>query len=273
MRRVRVMLLACMLGCAGLPAFAQSDVIKPGEETITIGLGWVFNSFGTNLRVDNQGSQGSNVNLKDDLGTDRDESSYWTSFEWRFAQRHRIGFSNSTFKLSGTKTTARELRIGDQIYPAGTALDSELKIQIIPITYSYSFIKSDRHELAGTLGLHWSRLKLNVSESSSQNGDVTAKVNAPLPLIGLRYDHHFSQRWSAGLHGAFFKAKFGEDTTNVEGDIWSVRAEGEYRFSKHFGVGLAVEGFEIDIDASSGSWQGAINYRYWGPQLYLKARF
>jgi hypothetical protein len=278
MRRVRVVLLACALGCAAFPAFAQSDWIEPGEERFTFALGVVLNSFGTELRVDNQGSQGSNVNLKDDLGADQRASSYWVSAEWRFAPRHRIGFSSSVFTLKGTKVLSQNIQIGDELYPAGATVTSELKLQIIPITYSYSFIKNDRDELAATIGLHWSRLKFQSQGSASLDGqdanaDITAKINAPLPLIGLRYDHHFSQRWSAGLQGGVFALKFGKDTTNAEGDMWSAMAYAEYRFSKHFALGLNIEGFNVDVDASSSSWKGAIDYGYWGPQLYVKARF
>ena len=92
-------------------------------------------------------------------------------------------------------------------------------------------------------------------------------------MLGLRYDHHYSRPWSASLQGGYFKLKFGKDATNAEGELRTARADVEYRFSRHFGLGLAVEGFEIDVDASDNTWQGAINYRYWGPQLYLKARF
>lgn len=274
MRGFHGILFALALGCATSAAFGQSDVIKPGEERFTFGLGWVFNSFGTDLRIDNQGSQGSNVNLKDDFGTDTSQSSYWASFEWRFAQRHRIGINNSAFKLNGTRTATRDIQVGDETFPAGATLTSELKINIVPVTYSYSFIKSDQNEFAATVGVHWSSIKFKASGSvavagGDANADVSAKVDAPLPLIGLRYDHHFSQRWSMGLHGAFFKLKIGD----VDGNISSARADAEYRFSRHLGLGLAVEGFEIDVDASGSSWQGKIKYGYWGPQLYLKARF
>jgi hypothetical protein len=171
-----------------------------------------------------------------------------------------------------------QIQIGDETYPAGATVNSELKLQIIPIAYSYSFIKSDRNELAATIGIHWTSLKFQAQGSASLSGqdanaDVTAKLDAPLPLIGLRYDHHFSQRWSVGLWGAAFALKFGKDTTNVEGHIWSAAAYAEYRFSNHFALGLNIEGFNVDIDASSTSWNGAIDYGYWGPQLYLKARF
>ena len=159
MRQLQIVSIFIVSGCVMCPAFGQSDVIKPGEERFTIGLGAVLNSFGTNLRVDNPTlGQGSNVNLRDDLGVERESSSFWTSAEWRFSPRHRIGFNYSQFKLSGTRTATRNIQIGDEIFPAGATLSSELKLQIIPIAYSYSLIKRESDELAATIGIHWSRL-------------------------------------------------------------------------------------------------------------------
>lgn len=275
MHYFRVTLVSLVMACIAFPAFAQSDVIKPGEERFTFGLGAVLNSFGTSTRIDNSSlGQGSNVNLKDDLAVDQEQSSFWASAEWRFAPRHRIGINYSQFKLSGTRTLTRNIQIDDEIYPAGATLSSELKLQIIPIAYSYSLIKTAKDELAGTIGVHWSRVSFKAQGSASLSGldanaDVTADTNLPLPLIGLRYEHDFSQRWSAGLQGGYFPLKFG----NVDGDIWTARAQVEYHFSKHFGLGLAVEGFELDVESSQGSWQGRIKYGYWGPQIYLKSRF
>lgn len=283
MRCIRVTLLSIVMACVSYPVFAQSDVIKPGEERFTFGLGAVLNSFGTDMRVDNSTlGRGSNVNLHDDLGADRDASSFWTSAEWRFAPRHRIGFDYSQFKLSGTRTITRDLTIGDEHYPFGATVSSELKLQIVPIVYSYSLIKTENDELAATVGVHWSRLSFKTQGTATlgtssgtfdASNDTSAKGDLPLPLIGLRYDHHFSQSWSAGLQGGYFKLNFGTDTLNVEGQILSARTYVEYRFSKHYGFGLAIEGFQVDVEASKSSWQGGIDYRYWGPQLYLKARF
>ena len=283
MRHIRTTLLSFMMICISYPVFAQSDVIKPGEERFSLGLGAVFNSWGTDVRLDNKNlGRGSDVNLKDDLGTDQDAASYYVAAEWRFAPRHRVGISYSQFKLTGTRSLGRDLTIGDEVFPVGATVNSELKLQIIPLTYSYSLSKTEKDELAATVGLHWSKLSFRAqgtttlgtsSGSFDSSNDTSAKGNLPLPLIGLRYDHHFSQQWSAGLAGGYFKLNFGEDTFNVDGEIISVRAYGEYRFSKHYGVGLAIEAFEVDIGANKSSWQGGIEYKYWGPQLYLKARF
>ena len=279
MRRLQIVSIFIVSGCVMCPAFGQSDVIKPGEERFSFVLGTFLPAFKSEVKIDNPTlGSGSNVNLRDDLGVERHDTAIWTGAEWRFAPNHRIGINYSRFKLTGTRTATRQIQIGDEIYPAGATLSSEFKVQVIPITYSYSLIKRESDELAATIGIHWSRLSFKSHGSASLSGldagtDVSAKADAPLPLIGLRYDHHFSPRWSAGVQGAFFSMRYGKDTTNVEGDVWSARVEAEYRFSRHWGVGAAIDSFRIDVEASSGSWQGGFNYQYWGPQLYLKARF
>jgi hypothetical protein len=274
-RRYAAIVLACLPGCAWNPAVAESAVIKPGEERFTIGLAIVLNSFATDVRVDNTSlGQGGNVNLKDALGTQRHDWSYWAGAEWRFAPRHRIGFSVSTFTLPGTRTITQQIQIGDEIYPAGATVSSEFKLQIVPIVYSYSLAKSDHHELAATVGVHWTRVRLTASGSASLSGgdakaDVAARLDSPVPQVGLRYDHHFSKRWSAGLQGGTFSLK----VADIEGDAWNAAVYAEYRFAGGLAAGLTIEGFSLDVAARSSSWQGTIDYRYWGPQLYLKARF
>jgi hypothetical protein len=270
--------VAALLAVASFHAAAQ-DVIRPGQEKWKIMLGAFLPAFETRMQVDNdQLGSGDNVNLSDDLGVDQDETGGWIGVEWRFAPRHRLGFTYSRFTLNGNRTLARDLQIGDEIFPAGATVASELKLEIIPITYSYSLLKRERDELAVTVGLHWSRLEFNVQGSASLGGqdvsrDSATNADVPLPLLGLRYDHHFSERWSAGASAAVFALEFGEDTWSFEGSLWSVRLYAEYRFARNFGIGVALDGFDIDVDLSRNSWNGGFDYGYWGPQIYLTARF
>lgn len=276
-RSATTLLLACILGGVVPPAFGQPDVIQPGEERFAFGLGVTWNSFSSKLRVDNQ-SQGSDVNLRNDLGLENQQTSYWVNAEWRFAPRHRIGINYSQFKLSGSGTAPRELQVGDEIYPAGTTVDTELRVRFVPLTYSYSFLKRDYDELAATVGIYWSSLRFTAHGSASTGGkdidnDVNASVDVPLPLIGLRYEHNFSSLWSAGLQGGVLKISYDKDPLNVKGDLYTARTSAEYRFAKHMGLGLAVEAVLLDIKVTKNSLQGRLEYWYWAPQLYLKARF
>ena len=89
----------------------------------------------------------------------------------------------------------------------------------------------------------------------------------------MRYDHHFSERWSAGATLAAFALKFGEDTFDFQGSLVSARLSAEYRFSRHFAAGAALDAFKVNAKANKGDWHGAMDYGYFGPQLYLLSRF
>lgn len=275
MRRFLYAAVAAATSCGA----AAQELVRPGQEKFTFMLGAFLPAFQTEMQVDNdQLGSGDRVDLGRDLGVDQDESGGWFGAEWRFAPRHRIGLTYSRFTLSGERVIERELQIADEIYPAGASLSSSLRLEIVPVTYSYSLLKREHDELALTAGLHWSRLKLNVEGSASLGSrdlsrDANAKADVPLPLVGLRYDHHFSDRWSAGANAAVFALEFGEDTWSIRGSLWSVRLHTEYRFARNFGIGAALDGFQLKVDASQDDWKGGFDYGYWGPQIYLTARF
>ena len=274
LRTVGTTLVAAALAA---PASA-ADIIQPGEAKLTVMLGAFLPAFRTKVEVDGDQNNGDRVDLGRDLGTDRNQSGGWLGVEWRFAPRHRLGFTYSRFTLSGDRAIDRELHIGDKVYPIGAELESQLRLELIPITYSYSLIKQDNDELAVTAGVHWDRLSFRVDASTSLGGrsgthESSAKANLPLPLFGLRYDHHFSERWSAGAALAAFALKFGQDTFSFEGSLVSARLSAEYRFSRHFAAGAALDAFKVNAKASQGDWHGAIDYGYWGPQVYLLTRF
>lgn len=274
-RIVMAIVIAAFAGAAP-PACAQSgDAVKPGSERFSLALGAFLNSFTTSLRVDNPTlGQGTNVNLRDDFGVAREQSSFWGALEWRVAPRHRLGFSYSRFKLNGVAVARRDIQFGDEIYPAGATITSEFEVEIIPVTYSYSFSRSDRHEAAVTVGVHWSRMSVDVGGTASvglldASASASAAADVPLPVLGLRYDHHFPGSWSAGAEGGYFAVKAGR----TDGELWTARAYAEYRFTPRLGAGAAIDAFALNADSTDDGWRGRIEYRYWGPQLYLKARF
>jgi hypothetical protein len=269
--------LCALLVLAAAPA-RGADIVQPGEEKVTLMLGAFLPAFRSSMKVDNDRTAGDRFSLNDDLGVDDKTSGGWFGAEWRFAPRHRIGFTYSRFTLRGERDLNRTLQIGDEDFPVGAHLSSQMRLELVPITYSYSLLKRERDELAFTAGLHWSRLSFRVEGSASlasRDGsrDATASANLPLPLFGLRYDYNFTERWSAGGTIAVFALSYGEDVTNYKGGLISARLHGEYRFSRRFGVGAALDSFKVRVDADQEHWKGGLDYRYWGPQLYLVARF
>ena len=266
--------LGALAFSASLPASAQSA----DDARFKFIGGWFLPAFNTDVRIDNADSEGDDVNLGDDLGVDEDQSGALLGFEWRIADRHRLGATYSSFSQSGTRVIDEQIQIGDEIYPIDATITTKWTVDLIPITYSYSFLKSDKNELAGTFGIHWNKLSLRLNGSSSLSDDdltATAEGNAdlPLPLIGLQYDHNFSDNWSAGIGASFFSIEFGEDTLDAKGTLFNTRAYTEYRFKGRYGAGLALDYFSLDLEAEKPRLTGEYKYDYWGPQIYLTARF
>jgi hypothetical protein len=92
-------------------------------------------------------------------------------------------------------------------------------------------------------------------------------------VFGLRYDYHFSPRWSAGAQGAVFALKYNNDPVNAEGSLFTGRLYLEYRFARNFALAAALESFAIETQVSQSEWRGGLDYRYIGPQIYATARF
>ena len=129
-------------------------------------------------------------------------------------------------------------------------------------------------EFSGTVGLHWYRVNFMVAGSASLGNldldhEVTAKANVPMPLFGLAYRYNFTNKWTAGIHGETFAISIGD----ISGSLANVSARTEYWFFNHFGAGLALNWFRLDVEVESDDWRGELEYKYWGPQIYITARF
>jgi hypothetical protein len=274
--------LAAAIACGALASFAATiagaDELGPGQERFKFVAGWFLPAFNTDVRLDDTDTEGDRIRLGDDLGVDEDQSGALVGFEWRFKERHRIAATYSSFTQSGTRTIDREIHIGDEDYPVNATINTKWSLDLIPITYSYSFIQNDKNELAGTFGIHWDAFSLSLRGTSSLsnedlNADTSSSADLPLPLIGIRYDHHFSNSWSAGAAASFFSIEFGKDQLDASGSLYSLRAYTEYRFAGRYGAGLAIDAFKLNVEANKPRLTGEYKYDYWGPQIYLIARF
>lgn len=275
-------LLAAAVACGTLASLAgtvaRADELKPGDERFKFVAGWFLPAFNTKVRLDNAGNEGDNVDLKDDLGLNEDQSGVLLGFEWRFKEKHRIGASYSSFSQHATRVIDRQITVGDEVYPIDAEIRTTWSLDMIPITYSYSFIKNESNELAGTFGIHWDSISLKLTGSSSLsaddlNAEATGSADLPLPLIGIRYDHHFSDNWSAGAGASFFSIEFGKNELDAKGSLYNFRAYAEYRIKGRYGAGLAIDAFKLNVEADKPNLTGEYKYDYWGPQLYLTARF
>jgi len=265
-----------------LPQVSQAEEwISQGEEKFELGIGVFLPSFSSSVRVDNTDLDlGTNLDLENDLGLDSQKSTFWASGMWRFSENHRVALVYFNFSRDSVATAQTDIQIGEEVFPAGATLTTSFDFESIPIVYSYSFIKSRKHELAGSFGIHIDSLKLRVKGDAfvggggTVDGEVNAKAQFPLPLFGLNYEHHVNKRWTNGIHAEVFSLDLEDGNEfGFSGTIFNVRASTEYWFYNKIGVGFAVNWFSMDVDVKDSGWRGSIDYEYLGPQVYANMRF
>jgi hypothetical protein len=75
------------------------------------------------------------------------------------------------------------------------------------------------------------------------------------------------------VHAEIFDISISGDTFNFAGSIANLRISTEYWLYNNFGVGVAVNYFSLDVEVDDSEWKGTFDYEYFGPQIYLAARF
>ena len=261
-----------------LQVFADGG-IKPGEEKFTLSAGVFLPTFNTRLQINNTDLDlGDEIDVENDLGLKESETVFWFGGTWRFAPHHRVGVSYFQFKRDATKTLLKDIEIEDEVYPAGASLESEFKLQTIPITYYYTFRKRQNYQMSFSAGLHWMTLDLNIVGKAdlgtvTGDGNVSASANAPMPLFGLEYEHYFNSRWTMAIHGEIFGIDLSDDTFAFSGMITNLSVNTIYYFIDNVGAGVALNWFTIDIDIKDDDWNGGFDYEYLGPQFFVTARF
>lgn len=148
----QALLAALSLAAAGT-ALARPPVEAPDnllDDRFTLQAGLVLSSNQTQLRSDSSaGTTGTDINAEQLLGLPAKKLTGFGELMFRMRQRHRIRISDYWLPLDrhGTVTLADTVNFKDTTYNAGDVVASSLKVRSFAVTYTYSFIKTERLEL------------------------------------------------------------------------------------------------------------------------------
>jgi hypothetical protein len=262
--------------CA-LPAVSHAE--SPwASERFTLELGTFLSDFDTTvaLRGPNDGRE---LDLEDELGLDSDQTTFRGRAIWRVRPRHRVRLDYYAFDRSARATADRSfvLETEDQRleFDAGAVVATEFDWQLVPLTYAYSFVQSERTELAGSVGVHWAKARVAFGGRATINGQTVGaaseseSTSAPLPVVGLDGSYRITDRWRAVGHAQYLGLEYGD----FEGRLLDVRVGTEYRFFDRLGLGLAYTWYDIDLTVSEGPFEFELEYGYSGLETFLSYTF
>ncbi len=217
----------------------------------------------------------------EDVGLDKNVSSAWISFNWRFKPRHQFQAEWFLLDRDGARTADRPLEIGDTVIGVGASLESEFKLNVGRLTYGYSFFRDEKLDIAFLVGAHFATAKLSVAAAGTVSVDGAPVVGGsrtessstktfPLPHIGGSATYAFTPRFT----GEFSLLVFALDLGDYSGSLLETDAFLAYQLTKHFGIGGGLKYFNLNLQANtSRGGSAAYNYKFFGPAIFGYASF
>ncbi len=267
---------------ASSSAVAQGNMIPFGKETFQIDLGWYRPSFNSSFSQSFPGSPipPGTINMEDDLHLDSHLDVVRLNGYWRFAEKHRIFFGYYNLNRDTTSTLNKNigpisipaLGVNDTIL-AGSNITAKTNWDVYILGYGYSFYKTETAEITGKIGFDVARISasMNGTLNTAANGVLVgatagnnSDVTAPLPVIGLSGEWAFAPRWKLIGSLGGFKAKVSDVDASVVDGTLAV----DYRILRNFGVGIGYSWLKLKGDVSKSDWNGSVNWKTDGVQIY-----
>jgi len=217
------------------------------------------------IRLDSANAPvGAYIDFVETLGGEASASVGRLDGLYRFDEHHAVGFSWYALKFSGHRSLSTQVDWGNQTYPIGTTVDSEIKFDVYKVNYQYSLFNREGVELGALVGLHVMGTSIGLN-AAGINQARSESMTAPLPVWGLYASYDFTPRLSAYFNYQFFFVSY---EGRVEGALQDFLLGLEYRVSEHFAVGTAFNRFGMKLEAKedaftlnySSDWNGLMLY-------------
>jgi hypothetical protein len=220
---------------------------------------------------------GREIDLATDIGLPDSEMLLTFKFDWAFAERHSLQFGYWSLDRSGSRSIAREIEIGDIVFPVGAEAEIEFDTTSIGAAYTYWFMRHQRFGVGGTFGLVYLGLDARASASvrlgpgsGSLSRETSASTDLPVPMIGIAGKISPWERW------VFYGRA--EILPSITVGEYSGSA-GNYSFGADFyvwgplAVGASFDGTYYDAEIDQDDWNGSVDLSTNGFRFYLRAAF
>ena len=228
-------------------------------------------SSSTTLRADSStGVPGTVIDGESQFGLDK--SDYEPAFEvmMRAGTRNRLWFNYFTLDRDGSPVLQEPILFRDALLQPGEPLQSELDLRVLTITYGYSFWRSEKLELAATLGV--SSVQINAQAKVATEAvhvNETQTAAGPYPTPG------FAATWSITKH--FYldgRVQYLDlHVSDVSGSLGLGEIDAIYRFHPNLALGLGYTEVKAHVDSTKLSDSGLFDFNSKGPLLFVRVSF
>jgi len=192
------------------------------------------------------------------------------NFRWRFTKNWSFQGTYWNTDSESEKTLTEDFEFQDQVFQAGSFVRSEFDTSITRLFWGRSFFRRPSTGWGVGLGLHLLNIDalvegqiLALPGPGLEFRRETASASVPLPNLGIWYMHSWSPKWVVMTRLDWLDITVEE----FSGSLYDLSVGVNYQMSDHFGIGLAVNAFRLDVQVDGTDWRGGLLTEQIGPRL------
>ena len=223
----------------------------------------------TDVRRDaSDGTTGASMDFEELLGSSGSETVLQAEVIYRLGHFHRLKVGYFEIDRELRAVLQQDLAFGDDLFLAGTEVESKLDTRRLGVLYGYSLMRDTQKELGVQGGLIFTRMDLAiVAEETGQAED--ASIDAPLPTLGLYGSVAIGRKAELGLDIGIFALDF----DRYSGYSGHASLTLERRISESLALGIGYEYYVTRIESRDEELRGIFRARNVGPRAYLSWAF
>ena len=236
------------------------------SDNINIGLGVYRPSKKRRLGADptDGGSPGESLDASDS------QSTGLLNFRWRFTKNWSFQGTYWNTDSESEQFLTETFEFQGQEFLAGSSVRSGIDTSITRLFWGRSFFRKPSTDWGVGLGLHVLDIDAFVEGQILANPGPGfefrregASASVPLPNLGIWYMHSWSPKWVVTARLDWLDLTIEE----FSGSMYDLSVGVNYQMSDHFGIGLAINAFRLDVEVEGTDWRGGFVNEQIGPRL------
>ena len=247
------------------------DYLSPTEERVRLSLGAVHLTNKTSLQLDSStGVPGTPVSGEDNFGLDKSDFEAKIEAMLRGGERHRLWFDYFSLDRTGQTTVTQPIIFRDVLLLPGDPLNSTLSLRTLGITYGYSFLHTDKYEVAATIGVNDTDISARARVTTqTRHVDQTEDQAGPFPTVGLDATYVVSKRFYFDGRAQYFKVRIND----LDGSLGLYELDALYRLRPNISFALGYSAVRAHLVSTQLKDSGYFNLNSSGPEFFVRVAF
>ena len=263
-----VFLVSVSTGVASAQESGSSGKYHPFlSDNFDIGLGVYRPSKTRKIGADpnDGGSPGESLDGSDS------QSTGLLNFRWRFTKNWSFQGNYWNTDSEAEHFLTNTFEFNGKEFELGLFVSSEFDLSITRLFWGRSFFRRPSTDWGVGLGLHELDIEVTLAgevripSGPNEFRRETASATAPLPNLGIWYMHSWSPKWVVVTRLDWLDVTYEE----FSGNLYDLSVGVNYQMSDHFGIGLAVNAFRLDVQVDGTDWRGGLVMEQIGPRLNM----